>query len=308
MIRSERRVEAPRLGAHLSNTAFVHSGLRLHVVHNRRVINEDILLTRAFARSGRTSRPTATVLLEGRARVSAHGRDIWMTPGEIVTVDSKGAIQMRQEGDPYVALALEWDPGPFGERGEPITLRDGRAHLAALQSVARGIGDERADATGLVATLLHVLAGLGVPVRAVSAASLDEPVGAHMQELTGALDASLSSLRKQPMIVDLAARLGLSSRQLNRLVADYNQRYGFNSLGWIDTRNRRRLLIGATFMTAPGATVGYVATRVGYRSGSTFARALRLVGLPAPQDIAAEVDRIGRATMAVSLDSPPRER
>jgi AraC-like DNA-binding protein len=296
MIRSRRRVEAPALGAHISNTALIHSSVRLHVVDNRRIVNEDILLTRAFARTGRTGRSTATILLDGRARVSAHDRHVWIEPNEIVTVDAKSAIQMRQEGDPYRALALEWDTGEFGGRAETIAVRDGRAEIDALRRLATHALDAQTNAAEVVAKLFGILAGLGVPVHAVTAASLDEPVPEHMQELTTALDASLSSLGTQPMMIDLAARLHLSSRQLNRLVASYNQRYGFNSAGWIDTRNRRRLLIGATLMTAPHATVGYVAKRVGYRSGSAFARALRLVGMPPPQDIASEVERIGHAT------------
>jgi AraC-like DNA-binding protein len=296
VIRSERRVEARALGAHLSNTALVHSSLRLHIVDNRRVVNEDILLTRAFARAGRTGRATATVLLEGTARMSAHGRHVWMKPGDIVTVDSKGAILMRQEGDPYLALALEWDAGPFGDRGEPIAVFDGRSRVETFRSVVERVRAQHENPTGIVAKLLVALSGLGVPVRAVGASALEEPVLEHMQELTRALDASLSALSDQPMVADLESQLGLSSRQLNRLIADYNDRYGFNSVGWIDTRNRRRLLVGTTFMTAPDATVGYVAAQVGYRSGSAFARALRLVGLPPPQDVGAEVERIGRAT------------
>jgi AraC-like DNA-binding protein len=296
MIRSQRRVEAPKLGAYVSNTALVHSGLRLHRVDNRRVVNEDILLTRAFARAGRTGRPTATVLLEGRARVSAYGRHVWMEVGDVVTVDAKGAIHMRQEGDPYLALALEWDPGPFGERGQPIALHDGRAHLDAFRALSTEVREHHANAARIVARLLGNLGAIGVRVHVVDASALEEPVPEHMQELTSALDVSLSSLGNQPMMVDLASRLGLSARQLNRLVADYNQHYGFNSVGWIDTRNRRRLLIGATLMTAPHATVGYVAERVGYRSGSAFARALRLVGMPPPQDIIREVERIGSET------------
>jgi len=268
------------------------------VVDNRRVVNEDILLTRAFARAGRTGRSTATILLDGRARVSAYERNVWIEPGEIVTVDAKAAIRMRQEGDPYRALALEWDTGAFGGRAETIALHDGRGRLGELRALADGALDSQTSAAEIVATLFRILASLGAPVHAVTASSLEEPVPEHMQELTTALDASLSSLGNQPMMVDLAARLSLSSRQLNRLVASYNQRYGFNSTGWIDTRNRRRLLIGATLMTAPRATVGYVAKRVGYRSGSAFARALRLVGMPPPQEIASEVERIGHATEA----------
>lgn len=164
MLRSVRRVEAPKLGAWLSNTALVHTRLRLHAVDNGRVVNEDQLLVRAYTRAGRIERPILTILLEGEAGT---------TP---------------------------------------------------------------------------------------------------------------------------ATRLGLSTRQLNRLIADYNERYGFNAGGWIDTRNRRRLMFGATFMTVPGATAKDVAQLVGYQSASAFTRALKSAGLPPPSTIAGEVEKIGRAT------------
>jgi AraC-like DNA-binding protein len=283
-------VEARKLRAHLSNTALIHTGLRLHVVHNERVINEDVLLMRAFARAGHVERPSATVLLGGRARISLGDHHVWMKPGDVVTVSERGGIQMRQEGEPYYALAFEWDAA-FGT-GEPeMRTYDGHARLGTFGDVAEAVR-ARGNPAELVAELMSALSALGVPIRAVPASALDEPVPEHMQQLTHALDAALSTLGDQPMITDLESEIGLSPRQLNRLIADYNARYGFNALGWIDTRNRRRLLMGATFMTAPGATVAYVAKQVGYRSGSAFARALRLVGLPPPQDIRGEVERI----------------
>ncbi len=125
---------------------------------------------------------------------------------------------------------------------------------------------------------------------------LREDVPPRARELTDALDGLLSNLGEQPMIRDLCARLEVSERQLNRLVREYNAAYGFNATGWIDTRNRRRLLLGATFMTVAGATAAYVARVVGYRSPTAFSRALRRAGLPAPSEIAAELERLGRET------------
>lgn len=44
MIRSLRTVRAPALRASLSNSAIIHTRLRLHAVSNERVVNEDMLL------------------------------------------------------------------------------------------------------------------------------------------------------------------------------------------------------------------------------------------------------------------------
>lgn len=293
MLRSVRRVEAPKLHAWLSNTALVHTRLRLHAVDNGRVVNEDQLLVRAYARAGRIERPILTVLLEGEARVSAYGTHVWMKPGDILGIASKGEIEMRQAGERFASMALEWDPGFVGERCADIARFHAGDRLGDLRSIWLDAREGKRDAAETVGALLACLEAIGVPV---ASASLKEEVPERMQDLTLALDQLLSSLEGQPMMLDLESRLGLSTRQLNRLIADYNERYGFNAGGWIDTRNRRRLMFGATFMTVPGATAKEVSQLVGYQSASAFTRALKSAGLPPPSAIADEVEKIGRAT------------
>lgn len=293
VVRSERRVEAPELGAHFSNVALVHTRLRLHAVHNARVVSEDLLLARAYPRTGGVDRPVATVLLEGRARLTVEGRHVWLSPGDGALVRSKGAIHMRQEGDPYAAVALEWDADWLGRPPELV-----RALSCRLERVrdAWQLARHGGDAAEAAARLVDELRRGGAPALRVTPAELAEPVPERMQELTAALDAALSRLGEQPMMLDLEGRLGLSSRQLNRLVAAYHERYAFNATGWIDARNRRRLLLGAAFMTAPGATTKYVAGVVGYRSAAAFARALRDARLPPAGRIAGEVRKIAEET------------
>lgn len=292
MIRSLRTVRAKSLAASLSNAAVIHTRLRLHAVENERVVNEDMMLLRAYQRSGRVERPVITVLLDGEARVSAHDEHVWLAPGDVVAVDSKGEVRMRQAGAKFASLALEWEPGFVGRRPGPVErFRAPEPACARLREIWRGVraGGEPAE---LVSALLSVLADLGAPVEAKPPRALDEPPTAHAQEITRALDSVLSNLEDQPMMLDLQDQLHLSARQLNRVIAEYNERYGFNSSGWIDTRNRRRLMLGATFMTVPGAIAREVASVVGYRSAAAFTRALRSAGLPPPSAIAAEVEKI----------------
>ena len=296
MIRSVRKVEARSLRAWLSNAALVHTRLRLHAVSNARVVNEDMLLMRAYGRAGRVERPIVTVLLDGEARVSAHGQHVWLEPGDVVAVDSKGEIRMRQAGAAFASLAFEWEPGFVGRRGAPVERwRASGGQLERLREIWRGVRGD-ADAAELVAGLLAVLAEVGAPLERRAPSELADDPLPHAQEITRALDRVLSSLADQPMMLDLQEHLGLSTRQLNRIIAEYNERYGFNSAGWIDTRNRRRLMFGATFMTVPAAVARDVAEVVGYRSAAAFTRALRSAGLPAPSAIAAEVEAIGRET------------
>ena len=294
MIRSSRRVEAPRLRAFLSNVALVHTQCRLHAVKNAHVVNEDLMLERGFVRAGGVSRPVMTILLGGVARVSAYGEHHWLEPGDALVVDAKQAVHMRQAGEAYESIAFEWAPEFLGSPSERID----RAGLSAGElEEARAVWAEARHEACVPARVVQRLCAL---LGKKPTASLDERVPARAQDLTRALDDALSDLAKQPMMDELSERLGVSTRQLNRIVKDYNETYGFNATGWIDTRNRRRLLIGATLMTAPKATASYVAKVVGYRSATAFARALGLAGLPPPSEIAAEVTRIGDETMVES--------
>jgi AraC-like DNA-binding protein len=255
-------------------------------VKNARVVSEDDLLLRAFPRAGAVGRPVVTVLLAGRGRVRAHGEETWLEAGDVLGMDHKGAVSMRQEGEAYAALAFEWDVELLGPR--PPAFQ--RARLAGTtkdeatalwEAIARGEGRPEA----LVERHLRVLSQLGFPVRTASATELAEPVPEATQKMSRGLDFALSNLEGQPMTADLEKVLGLGARQVNRLVQAFNARYGFNAAGWRDTRNRRRLMMGATLMTAKGATVSYVARVVGYRSPTAFARALADAGMPPPASI-----------------------
>lgn len=286
MIRSHRSVEATRLRAYLTTHALVHPKLRLHAVRNANVVSEDALLMRAFHRAGAVGRPVVTIVLDGHGTVRAYGREACVTAGDLLAMDFKGAISMRQEGARYEALALEWDPDLLGPRpGAFHQRRLGAADLAGARAAWKSIVAGEGAPEALIGELVRVLGGAGLELRAPDASALEDPVPESTRKMARALDLALSNLEGQPMTADLEKLLGLSTRQVNRLVAAYNLRYGFNSVGWRDTRNRRRLMMGATFMTAPGATVTEVARFVGYRSPTAFARALADAGMPPPKAI-----------------------
>lgn len=299
-----RRLSVGRLGAHLSTCAILHPQFRVHVVDNARVVSEDALSLRAFDRVGRTGRPTCTVLLAGSARISAFGEHRWLGAGAGLVVAHKQAICMRQEGERYRAVVLEWEPGSIGDAPASLltgfTLEAAAARAVAVAADALhpdpgAAARDVPDVPATIASLLATLRGAGVPVRACAPDELVHEVPPRMAEVAQALDEVLSLGSVRPTTVDLEERLGLSARQLNRLVEAFHVAYGFNSQGWRDTVNRRRILLGAALMTAAGATVVEVATAIGFSSAEAFARALGDAGLPPPSSIASEVEQLGAA-------------
>jgi hypothetical protein len=291
MLLSHRETHLPALGARLETHAVIHTGYRVHVVERRNVVSEDALYLRAFDRMGHLARPTLTVLIEGRARIRACGEERWLAPGDLSLIGAKAGIEMRQQADPtFLSFAIEWDAGWLSSaRPDGLAVGTLRPHeIGALRSAAaelasRDVTPEQAAAT--VARVLSILRAAGAPFDAVGPDSLAQPVPPGMRHVGEALDQILSHLEGRPMSVDLETTLGVCARQVNRVVAEFNKRYGFNAAGWRDTRNRRQLLMGAALMTAPGATGERVAATVGYSSARAFCRALADAGLPSPAAI-----------------------
>jgi AraC-like DNA-binding protein len=282
------------LGAYLTTHALVHPELRLHAVRNANVVSEDALLLRAFHRAGAVGRPIVTILLDGLGTVRAYDREARISAGELLAMDYKGAIAMRQEGARYEALAFEWEPALLGPRpGAFLQRRLASTQLARARAIWSAIVHDESTPEDLVVALVRLVGECAHELRVPTADELDDPVLPSTARMARALDVALSNLEGQPMTADLEKLLGLSARQVNRLVHAFNARYGFNSVGWRDTRNRRRLMMGATFMTAPRATVAQVAKIVGYRSPTAFARALADAGLPPPRAIPEVVRDLG---------------
>lgn len=297
MIVSHRRTALEARGAYLEIHAVVHTAYRVHVVRNDGVISEDRLHLRAFDRKGALGRPVVTVVLDGEARLEAFDRLEWLGVARASAIQAKGAVVMRQSrrGERYEALVVEWDPGslsPGRPQGFEVLSLDPQ-QLRAIRGAADALADaggsvERASAA--VVTALDALRAAGLPFSSYHPASLSEEISPQTARLAAALDDLLSDLRRRPMAVDLHQVLGLSLRQVNRLVLEFNRRFGFNAVGWRDTRGRRRLMMGATLMTAPGVTVDEVARAVGYASATAFARAMGRAGLPPPGEIARAVE------------------
>ncbi len=277
MLVSRRDTRCPSLGARVSTLALLHSRFRVHLVENQAVVCDDAIALRAFTRKGELGRPVATLVLEGRARLRAFGQERWLEPGSVALLPSKDDVEMRQEAHPrYAAIVVEWEPGVlFGERPTTFSV-DARV----AQPPASFVDRFRRGDTRCVDELCSIF---GVAPHGWPDESADRE---RFTSVSGALDRALSLLDAQPMSVDLEHALGLSARQVNRVVSEFHARYGFNAGTWRDARNRRRLLVGAALFSQPRATLIEVARAVGYRSETALCRAFANAGLPSPGSIA----------------------
>ncbi len=276
--RSALRASEDGSGVFLATDAFVTRTFRLHHVHNRGVVSDDLLHLRAFPRRGFLHRPVVTVVLEGAALFRGATSGAWLGPGEVVVLAEKAEVAMRQsrDGEPYRTLVFEWDGSLAATH-----LSAGRvSDLPALRALADGLLSAPDPLTVVREIVGHLEAFAPVPRELAT-----EPVPPRTVALVAALDEALSNLRKSPMTSDVLDAIALSPRQLGRVVPELHRDYGFNAEGWRDARNRRRVMFGATFMSAEGATVAEVAEAVGYGSAEAFTHALGVAGLPSPREI-----------------------
>lgn len=292
VVASRRVSRAPRLGAALESIALAHSRFRLDVVRHRNVVCDERLFAHAFERRGRVDRPHLIVVLEGRARLDRPEGAQWLEPGGLALLPDRRACLVRREGSRFTSLALEWDPGTLG--GAVADPRRGRltgGELARLRATVEDLADTPLvhDGATRLAAMLALLRTAGVPLEAHRAPQLAEPTPVHVALLSRALDQLLSDLATQPMVVDLEQALGVSPRHLQRLVAAYHERYGFDADGWRDALHRRRLQVAAALMTAPSARADLVASTVGYGSPAALCRAFAEVQLPSPTGVRAAV-------------------
>jgi AraC-like DNA-binding protein len=288
MLISHRKNAIPGTSVKLETYALIHPSFRLHVVNNYGVVSEDSVFLKAFPRRGFLERPIVTLVLQGRARLRAFGKEWFLGPGEMSICRSKEAISMRQEGEPFESIAFEWDPEILGTLPTSFTWDQGKFPNSWLPSLQKtcAIWCEK-EATGTehgqgVSSWLEQLRALGIPMNKGPDQAPTADVPAFHRQLCTALDACLSDLSQAPMHCDLHQMLGRSERQIRRLVTDFNTLYGFNSDSWLDTRSRRRLMIGASLMTSPKANVETIASLVGYSSAGAFCRAMQQAQLPSP--------------------------
>ena len=289
MIRSHRCLDAPSLGARHEVVAWVEHAARMHVVRTTQLVCDDRLYQLAFGRADSSRRALVTVVLDGCAHLASGELRVALGPGDGLFLPAKGALSIRTEGERYQSVVLEWDAATSAA---PRSLRVDRDLLTKLAS--EFCAAEVPDRT-VLERVLATLRASGAPLDDVYFETSEElgPKELRAQEIADAIDAVLSSLDRQPMAADLETRLGVSPRQVTRMVEAFRARYGYGATNWQRMRNWRRLMLAATLLTAPGAAVAEVARVVGYNRPETLARAFSVAGLPKPSTIEDYVRALG---------------
>jgi AraC-like DNA-binding protein len=294
MLFFSRTIAMPGLGADYAIFDVAHSQYRVRVVAARNLILDESLLYPQTAWTGCGDRPRLDLILGGDARVRDGRSERWLGAGDFSVARDHNSLFLREQGADFLATYIEWNRGSLGTRA-PDALTDGTlpaAELAHAQTLARGLlacGNDVTVASRLVADLLARLAAQGLPFDPCEPGDLVEDVEPVVQGLASALGRKLSALDVKPMLVDFEQELGLSRRQLLRIIGALTQRYGLNGTDWMSLRSRWRVNASLLLMTAPGARTEEVARAVGFATPGAFCNALHERGLPSPGHVPAAI-------------------
>ncbi|MBL8720844.1 MAG: helix-turn-helix transcriptional regulator [Myxococcales bacterium] len=222
------------------------------------------------------------VVLDGRMHLRRGERTFVLSAGHGIVEPIEGPWDERWEGDPFLALVVEWSaavaPLPPTRTAFSCSRDEER-----LRGVARSILRDPKRAArdpALLSTSFGILDSLGILESAWPGEALGEDPRQPEADL---LSHALSHLDHQPMWVDLAARRGVSERELRRRFAAlpiWQEMTGLRA-----ALVRARILATASLLSLPDLPVGVVARMSGYGSSRALGTALDQHGLPSATDL-----------------------
>ena len=99
----------------------------------------------------------------------------------------------------------------------------------------------------------------------------------------------IENLYLTPTLQEVADRVGLSTRQVDRYVESFLRAFGLVGGRWRSSTRYWRLKLAVILLSADGASVADVARCIGYSGSDAMARAFRDAGLPPPVTVQQDV-------------------
>ncbi|MDX2093793.1 MAG: AraC family transcriptional regulator [Kofleriaceae bacterium] len=234
------------------------------------------------AAAGRVER-VGHVFLVVRGRFAPAGQAAQHGPICVVLADDEiervgpKSRSFRTDGDAVDIVHLRF---ARDELRVPIGLEAGALALPPSCWKAAGALLDRTDA---LQPMLDELASAGI-TRGTAKVHAEE--SDRQRLLWDAIHPLYETYGATTSLKQLAAKVGLSTRQVGRDVKQLARTFGFG-LGYRDALLAVRLRSAVLLLSAPGATVAQVATAVGYGGSIALGRAFRDAKLPPPADVQA---------------------
>lgn len=292
-LRHVLRFESTSLGALIEVAALRRADVVLRGTRYAGLVVDERVLTRAFPWVEHAETLQVIALVGGAMRVgaTAEAPAIVLEPGDALLLAPKQTGRIRFEDVTFVDL--EWDPRkePLGARADEPRLLT-RLDASRLERLRARLAAGHGTSAELYGEAIDLFRGAGAPLSSVSVDALSGGPTERDLRVSRAISAQLADLAHAATTKSLSEITGLSSRQLQRVLADFSARYRLNATNWRDMRNRYRLQIAMCLLGRSDASVAAIAAEVGYASPAALARALSNAGQPSPTELRDELARM----------------
>lgn len=255
------------------------------VVRNTRyhAVVDEHLLTSIFRFVPPPRRLIVVIVHRGLMRIRGP-KPLTVRAGEAALLSGVDMSWARFEHASY----LDIEGLPTSERAEPTPRMLPAPDLERARRLELALDSSEASTAETLSEGSALARSLGAPLPALSAEQFVDPTPLDLA-IAGAMVQQFALLSTEATATSLADAVGRSPRQLQRVVQDFNRRYGLNAGNWRDTRNRWRLQTAVLLLSLPSLSIAEIAAEVGYRSPNALARAFAKVGFPAPAELRQEL-------------------
>jgi AraC-like DNA-binding protein len=273
-------------GSSMRSSVFLERRLRMHVLHRKRLLFDSTFVPPARGASG-----SAHLFVQMSGTFVIAGAGSYAAPCAFVLAETeldhmqRGALTYRSFGERSTVIEVRV---PAADLRRPVGLVHGPIELADSVWAAY----HALDAEPTEPAVYELITRLGDTD--VLSRDLTASVVAREPERFARLWAALRPQYEQDLATSaslklLAARAGLSSRQIGRDVRDLTHTFGLFGAGFRYALRVNRLLVAVLLLSAPDGTPSQVALAVGYGSLDAMGRAFRDAHLPAPSVVQAVV-------------------
>jgi AraC-like DNA-binding protein len=193
-------------------------------------------------------------------------------------------------GDPYHAIEIHVGGGDLTRPAAraPAALDVPTSVWRSAEEVQQHAARDDASCRRVVGELLRGLGRAGLLRPRVVDHALQHDSRRHALLWAG-VRPMIEKLYLTPTLQEVADRVGLSTRQVDRYVEGFVGAFGLVGERWRSSTLHLRLKLAVVLLSADEASVAEVAGAIGYSSSDAMARAFRDAGLPPPATVQRQV-------------------
>jgi AraC-like DNA-binding protein len=242
------------------------------------------------ARDAAPARLCVYVLLSGSWTIHGKREERLVAPCAFVVSEEQleGARGRRPYtfaagGAPFRAIEIHVSASAvrLARGGRPVLLDLSARAFDAANALLSSTSESDSALERNFATLLRELVRAGVIGADVAAGAL-RPSSRPVARIWSGVRPMVERLYLRPTLQEVQASSGFSTRQIDRHVGAFVERFGLVGTRWRSSLLHLRLKLAVLLLSADDVSIAEIARIVGYGSSDAMARSFRDAGLPTP--------------------------